>query len=150
MSLIAYFSRGIAYAEKSLEIRNRLGDLWGQGQSLHFYGVVLYAGSRFKECIDKCRAAVRLLERTGDYWEVNIARYQVAASLYRLGDLAGAVPEAQRMHQSGLDLGDAQASGISLDVWARAALRRVPEETVKVEMTRSTGDVQRNAQVALA
>jgi two-component system sensor kinase len=150
MSLIAYFSRGIAYAEKSLAIRKQLGDLWGQGQSLHFYGVVLYASARFTEAIEKCRAAVRLLERTGDYWEVNIARYQVAASLYRLGDLSGAITEAQRMHQSGLELGDAQAAGISLDVWARAALGRLPGEIIHAEVDRPTGDVQRSAQVLAA
>ncbi len=150
MSLLAWFERGIVYAEKSLAMRKKFGDLWGQGQSLHFYGIVLYAASRYKDCLVRCRDAVRLLERTGDYWEVNIARFQIAASLYRLGDLAGAVAEAQRMHQSGLDLGDAQASGISLDVWARASLGRLPEGIIQVEMARSTGDVQRHAQVLLA
>jgi two-component system sensor kinase len=150
MSLIPYFSRGIAYAEKSLAIRKQLGDLWGQGQSLHFYGVVLYASSRYKECIEKCREAVRLLERTGDYWEVNIARYQIAASLHRLGDLAGAVAEAKGMYQSGLELGDAQASGISLDVWARASLGRLPPGLIATELDRPTGDVQRTAQVLAA
>ncbi len=117
MSLVPYFSRGIAFVQKSLAIRKSQGDLWGQGQSLHFYGIILYASSRFKECIEKCREAIRLLERTGDYWEVNIARYQVAASLYRLGDLPGAIAEARRMYQSGVELGDAQATGISLDIW---------------------------------
>ncbi|MCI0377328.1 MAG: AAA family ATPase [Gemmataceae bacterium] len=150
MSLLAWFRRGIAYAEKSLAMRKESGDLWGQGQSLHFYGIVLYAASRFRDSIARCREAVRLLERTGDFWEVNIARYQIAASLYHVGDLAQALAEAQRMHQSGLDLGDAQASGISLDVWARAALGRVPAEIVEAELARSTGDVQRNAQVLLA
>ncbi len=150
MSLLAWFERGIHYAKKSLAMRKQFGDLWGQGQSLHFYGIVLYAASRFKDCIARCRDAVRLLERTGDQWEVNIARFQIAASFYRVGDLAAAVAEAQRMHQSGLDLGDAQASGISLDVWARAALGRLPEEIIRVEMTRSTGDVQARAQVLLA
>ena len=28
--------------------------------------------------MEKCREAVRLLERTGDYWEMHIALYQVA------------------------------------------------------------------------
>src|SRR5439155_10596750 len=107
MTLLPYFSRGLAYAEKSLAIRKDLGDLWGQGQSLHFHGVVLYAASRYAECIDKCREAVRLLERTGDQWEVNIARYQIAASQYRLGNLEEAVAEARRMYQSGIELGDA-------------------------------------------
>jgi PAS domain S-box-containing protein len=150
MSLLARFPRGIAYAEKSLAIRRDLGDLWGQGQSLHFYGVVLYAVSRFQDCIDKCREAVRLLERTGDYWEVNIARYQIAASLYRLGDLRGAVAEAQRMHQSGIELGDAQASGISLDTWARAALGKVPAEIIQAELDRPSDEVQRKGQVLAA
>ena len=150
MSLLARFGRGIAYAEKSLAIRKELGDLWGQGQSLHFYGVVLYASARFEECIARCREAVRLLERTGDYWEVNIARYQIAASLYRLGDLRGAVAESQRMYQSGLELGDAQASGISLDVWARATQGRVPAEVIEAELKRPGGDVQRTAQVLVA
>src|SRR5262249_55422381 len=120
MSLIPWYGRGIAYAQKSLAIRTRMGDLWGQGQSNHYLGVVLYSGSRFAECVEKCREAVRLLERTGDFWEVHIARYQIAAALYRSGDLQNAVEEARRIHKSGLELGDQQASGISLDVWARA------------------------------
>jgi two-component system sensor kinase len=150
MSLIPYFSRGISFVENSLAIRKAFGDLWGQGQSLHFYGIILYASSRFKECIEKCREANRLLERTGDYWEVNIARYQIAASLYRLGDLGGAVAEAKRMHQSGVDLGDAQATGISLDIWARAAPGKVPESVLQAELSRPQEDVQRTAQVLAA
>src|SRR5258707_3174592 len=98
----------------------------------------------------RCRDGVRVLNQPGDSWEDKIARFKIAASQYHLGDLAGAVTEAQRMHQSGVDLGDAQASGISLDVWARAALGRLPEEMIRAEMARSTGDVQRNAQVLLA
>jgi two-component system sensor kinase len=150
MSLIPWFGRGIAFVEKSLAIRRSLGDPWGQGQSLHFHGIILYASSRFRECIDKCREAIRLLERTGDHWEVNIARYQIAASLYRLGDLRGAVNEARRMYQSGVDLGDAQATGISLDVWARASLGKVPAEVIRAEMARPREDVQRTAQVLAA
>jgi PAS domain S-box-containing protein len=150
MSLIPYFRRGIAFVEKSLAIRKALGDLWGQGQSLHFYGIILYASSRFQECIEKCRAAIRLLERTGDHWEVNIARYQIAASLYRLGDLRGAAAEARRMYQSGVDLGDAQATGISLDIWARATLGRVPADVIQAELARPSADVQRTAQVLAA
>lgn len=150
MSLLGWFRRGIAYAEKSLVIRTRLGDLWGQGRSLHFYGVVLYANSQFEESIRRCREAVRLLERTGDYWEMHIARYQIAASLYRQGQLQAALEEARRLYQSGVDLGDVQASGISLDVWARAALGQVPAELVQAESNRPSDDVQRTAQVLTA
>jgi len=150
MTLLGWYRRGIAYAEKSLEIRRSRGDLWGQGQSLSFYGVVLYAASRFAECIDKCREGVRLLERTGDYWEMHIAGYQVAASLYRLGDMRGAVEEARRIHESGLEMGDEQASGITLDIWALATEGHVPDEILQRELRRKRPDAQGMAQVLLA
>ncbi|MDQ2825533.1 MAG: AAA family ATPase, partial [Actinomycetota bacterium] len=91
MTMIPWFSRGLKYARKSLVIRTGLGDVWGQGQSLHFLGVVLYAASRYQDCIDSCREAVTLLDRTGDCWESNTAKWHIAFSLYRLGDLTGAV-----------------------------------------------------------
>ncbi|MBI1900442.1 MAG: AAA family ATPase, partial [Planctomycetia bacterium] len=53
MTLVPLFRRGARYAEKSLAVRKALGDLWGQGQSLHYYGCVMYAASRFQECIDR-------------------------------------------------------------------------------------------------
>ncbi|MBM4090958.1 MAG: protein kinase, partial [Planctomycetes bacterium] len=150
MTLVGLYQRGVAYAERSLAIRKELGDIWGQGQSLHFHGVVLYAASRYEQCIDKCREAVRLLERTGDFWEVHIARYQIAASLYRLGDLAGALEEARRIHASGLELGDEQASGISLDVWARSAPAQLPPPVLQQELSRKRHDAQGIGQVAIA
>ena len=150
MSLLAFFNRGIAYAQKSFAIYQSLGDLWGQGQSQHFHGLVLYSASRFEECVEKCREAVRLLERTGDYWEVNVARYHLALSLYRLGDLAGAIEEARRMHQSGLELGDIQASGGALDPWARASGGKVDLEMLQAELQRPRDDVQGSAMVMLA
>jgi tetratricopeptide (TPR) repeat protein len=80
MTLVTYYKRGIKYALRSLAIRKSLGDVWGQGQSLHFYGVVLYGASRYRECIEKCREALRLLERTGDRWEMNTAGWHIALS----------------------------------------------------------------------
>lgn len=150
MSLVPLYGRGVAYAKKSLIIRKKLGDLWGQGQSLHYLGVVLYSGSRYRECIEKCREGVRLLERTGDFWEMHTARYQIAAALYRLGDLESAVEQAKRTHESGLALGDYQASGIILDVWARSAPHSIPMETLQKEVNRMRPDAQGTAQVSLA
>ena len=60
MSVIGYYSRGIVYAEKSLALRRSFNDLWGQGQTLDFYGVVLHAASQFTACVEKSRQAVRL------------------------------------------------------------------------------------------
>ncbi len=148
--ILSGFRRGMTYARKSLEIRKRLGDLWGQGQSHHYSGILLYTESHFAECVETCREALRLLERTGDYWELHTARYQVAASLYHQGDMRGAIEECKRNYRSGLELGDEQASGIILDVWSRAADGAIPKDIVARELARERKDTQSIAQVWLA
>lgn len=150
MALVSAFRRGLAYAEKSYQLRKSLGDLWGQGQSLCYWGVTLYAASRFTECIEKCREAIRLLEHMGDYWQVHMARYHVAACLYHQGDLQGAIEEARRNHRSGIELGDEQASGIILDVWMRAGADTVPGDILKQELARPGRDIQAVAELAIA
>jgi two-component system sensor kinase len=150
MTVIPYISRGVDYVERSLAIRKDLGDVWGQGQSQHFYGVVLYAAGRYEECIERCEAAVRLLERTGDRWEVNTASWHVAFCRYRLGELAPAVEIARRVHRAGLEIGDHQASGISLGAWAKASGGRVPAELVQTELARSSDDVHTAAELLQA
>src|SRR5207248_2295768 len=55
MTMAPLYARGIRYAQRSLAIRRELGDVWGQGQSLSFSGAVLYAASRYRDCIDQCR-----------------------------------------------------------------------------------------------
>ena len=150
MCLVPMFERAIDYARRSLEFRKGFDDLWGQGQSLNFYSCALYAASRYEECIEKGREAVRLLERTGDYWQVHIARYQVAAALYHLGRFQDALDEAKLNHRSGLELGDEQASGIILDVWARAAQTEIPLELIETELARTRLDAQGSVQVLMA
>ena len=142
ISLVGLHRRARSYAEKSLAIRVQLNDLSGQAQSLHYHGIVLYAGSEYQQSIKKCREAISLLERTGDFWQVHIARYQIAASLYRLGDLAGALEEAQLNYKSGIELGDEQASGIILDVWVRATGGGIPESILEPELARQRHDAQ--------
>lgn len=150
MVLVSHFDRAYRYAKRSCAIRKELGDEWGQGQSLHFHGIVHYANCRYEDCIDLCRRAIDILERTGDYWQVHIARYQVAAALYRLGDYAGALEESRRNYHSGLTLGDSLATGIILDVWARAGLGQIPAKILAEELNRSREDTQGKAQVLLA
>ncbi len=150
MILIPYFPRAYKYVKRSFEIRRQLDDDWGQGQSLHFHGIVHYANCEYEKCIDLCRRAIHILERTGDYWQVHIARYQVAAALYRLGDFESALEECRRNYESGITLGDEQASGIILDVWARAAKGEIPAEILNVELARQREDTQGTAQVLLA
>ena len=150
MCTLPWFGRGHKYAKKSLQIRQQRGDTWGHAHSLSFHGVVFYAQSRFSECVKMCREAIRLFERTGDYWEMTTARYEVALSLYRLGDLRGAVEEAQRTREIGRAYGDRQAAGMPLDVLVLASRGRVPAEIVQSELESDRNDPQTSAQVMLA
>jgi tetratricopeptide (TPR) repeat protein len=149
-TMLPWFRRGIAYAEKSLAVRETLGDIWGQGQSLHFYGVVLYAASQYAETIDRCRRAVRLLQRTGDQWEINTATWHLAFAHYRLGQLDEAVAAAQRVHRAGSEIGDFQAVGIGLGAWAKATGGDVPRALLDAALARPRDDVHTSAEVLTA
>lgn len=148
--MLALYKRGFKYAQKSFAIREALHDQWGQGQSLHYHGIVLYASSKYRECIEKCREAIVLLHRTGDFWQIHIARYQIAASFYHLGEYGEAIREAQNNYQSGIELGDSLASGIILDVWARAATEPLPAGILERELDREHQDAQRAVQLLIA
>jgi len=150
MTMAPWFSRGITYARRSLDIRRELGDLWGQGQSLSFYGVVLYAASRYRESIEKCQEAVRLLDQTGDRWEANTATWHIAFAHYRLGELATAVEMSRALHRSAVEIGDAAAAGISLSGWSRASGGRVPAELVQVQLEQQQDDAHTAAEVHVA
>jgi diguanylate cyclase (GGDEF)-like protein/PAS domain S-box-containing protein len=150
MTMAPWYSRGSAYARRSYEIRRELGDVWGQGQSLGFSGVVLYASSRYRECIDGCREAIRLLEKTGDRWEQNTATWHVVFSHYRLGELRTAVDLARELSATATAIGDRSAAGIVLSGWARAASGRVPAELIAAELARDDGDAHTGAEVRLA
>src|SRR5690606_26052335 len=85
-----------------------------------------------------------------DYWQVHMARYQLAASLYHLGDLERAIEESQLNYKSGIEVGDEQASAIILDVWARAADGVLPKEILDDALRRPQSDAQGTTQVLLA
>ena len=150
LTMIPWFARGIRYAERSLEIRRSKGDAWGEGRSLHFYGVVLYNASQYERCIERCSEAVRLLERAGDHWEINTARWHIAFAQYRLGRLPDAIETAKSVHAAGLRIGDAQASGISLGAWAKAGGGRVPQDVLELELARRTEDGHTRAELLQA
>ena len=150
VTMLPWCRRGIAYAEKSLTIRRELGDTWGEGRSLNFYGVVLYAAGRFEEVLERCGAAVEILERTGDQWEVNTANWNIALALYRLGRMDEAITTAQRVHQAGVALGDKQASGISVGAWAKASSGAVPWAIIETELAHAPDDVHTRVEVLQA
>jgi len=150
MTMVPWCRRGIAYAEKSLAIRRDLADVWGEGQSQNFYGVVLYATGRYEDVLERCGAAVEILERTGDQWEVNTANWNIALALYRLGRMEEAIATARAVHRAGVALGDGQASGISLGAWAKASAGAVPWEIIETELARPADDVHTRVEVLQA
>ncbi len=150
MTVLPWFGRAIRYAERSLAMRREMGDVWGQGQSLHFFGVALYGASRYRECIERCEEAVRLLERTGDRWEMNTASWHVAMCDYRLGNLPEAARRAQEVHRQGREIGDAQAAGISLGIWAKATRGAVPAALIAAELARGEDDIHTRAELVMA
>ncbi|HET6818002.1 MAG TPA: ATP-binding protein [Mycobacteriales bacterium] len=147
MSTLPWYARGIAYAQRSLEIRREFGDVWGQGQSLHFYGVVLYAASRFPEAIEKLTEAIRLLDRTGDQWEINTALWHIGFSQYRLGRLDDAVQTFTRCYASGLEIGDHQAAAIGLSGLSKATGGLISAGDVERELAHSAGDVHTSGEL---
>ena len=150
MTMAPWYARGLTYARRSYEIRRDLGDVWGQGQSLNFHGVVLYAASRYRECIEQCREAVRVLERTGDRWEQNTATWTMVFAHYRLGELEVATALARQLYATATAIGDRTAAGVVLSGWARADGGRVPLEHIEAELGRETGDAQTASEVRLA
>ena len=150
MTTLPWYSRGLAYAERSLAIRRDAGDVWGQGQSLSFVATVLYASSRHRECIEACRESVRLLERTGGRWEQNTAQWHQAFAHYRLGELQTALEVSRDLYYAASAIGDATAAGIALSGWARADAGRVPEAFVAIEIGRDLGDAHTSTEVHLA
>ncbi len=150
MTLVAMYDRGIGYAQKSFEMYESLGDVWGQGQALSFQGIALYGASRYEQCIDRCREGNRLLRRTGDMWEVNVTRVHSAFSLFRRGHLRECAELAFEIHESGVELGDAQASGYSLDVWAQCIGPQASAEVLRIERERPREDTQVTSQVIMA
>ena len=150
MSIVGLFARGERYGKRSIVIREHFGDIWGKGQTQHFLGVLYYAGARYHDCIEICRAAHAALLRTGDLWEVDISGYQIAASSYRLGLFEQSRALCEDLYSRARDIGDHQTTGIILDVWARAAPRDVPEVYLSEALTHRWEDAQAFAQVRLA
>jgi two-component system sensor kinase len=141
MTMLPYFKRGIAYAERGRAIRERLGDLWGVGQSLHFHGLLLLAAARNSDALAVLQESTRRLERTGDVWELNNALFNVAYCHYRLGDLSTAVQLGRRVLESGREIGNVRDLGIGLEIWAKASGGHVPRDLLQAELLRASDDI---------
>ncbi|MHB1444334.1 MAG: ATP-binding protein [Acidimicrobiales bacterium] len=147
MTMIPWYQRGRTYAERSLAMRTDLGDLWGQGQSLGFKGVVLYSASRYRECIESCQQAVQILARTGDQWETNTATWHIAFAHYRLGEMDRAIELATQLYNDATEIGDWSSAGITLSAWSRASGGDVPAAFTATELDRRNEDVHASTEV---
>jgi diguanylate cyclase (GGDEF)-like protein/PAS domain S-box-containing protein len=150
MTMLPWYERSLRYARRSLEIRRARNDPWGQGQSHGFAGVTLYAASRYDEGVDACREAIRLLQSTGDQWEVNTASWNLAMCLYRKGELAAAVDVARATYASAMAIGDETSAGVALSVWTRASGGRVDPSLIEVELARGSSDLSTTAELRFA
>ena len=86
---------------------------------------------------------------TGDYWELNIARYRTRLSVPYGRSPRGSRSENARTSPAA-NWATSRRPGISLDIWARTTAGRVPEEILKDELKRTRRDTQGTAQVLLA
>ena len=122
MMLVPWHRRGVRYAQRSHAIRVQLGDLWGQGQSLHFWGAGLYAASDSNTRRRSCACASRwsCSSRPATEWELNNCRLQIAMA--RIGSATSPAPwrTAARPGKRASRSGIAQARGIGLEGWAKA------------------------------
>ncbi|WP_224372394.1 ATP-binding protein [Hyalangium versicolor] len=149
-TVLPWFERAIDYVSRSLAMRREMGDVWGQGQSLGFYGLAMYCSGRFEECIERIREAMRLLDRTGDRWEMNNAHFQMCMALYRLGRLKEAVSSAQQLHRAALAIGDRYAARLALEAWGKASVGRIPRTLLEPELANPSADPQSRAGVLMA
>lgn len=151
MTMIPLHKRGIHYARNSLKIRRAHGHRWGEAQSLNFLGMTLHTAGRLPEAVDALEQAAEIFDRTGDWWEENLVHYQLGLVHYQLGHLDRAAELSEHVHRSGIELGDEQASGISLHCWAMATMGRQPsDEIICTELNRERADAQCTVQVLLA
>ncbi|MGZ4172908.1 MAG: EAL domain-containing protein [Solirubrobacteraceae bacterium] len=150
MTMIPYFARGIAYAERSLAMQREFDDAWGAAQSEQSLGVVLYAASRFEEALAHSRSAVRTLHPATRPWALSTASWHVALSLYRLGRIPEAIDASRRVYRAAIERGDLQAAGISLGAWAKAADGEIPAEPVRDARATLSSDVHTGAEVLAA
>ena len=150
LTMVPLHKRGIRYTLNSLKIRRAHGHRWGEAQSLNFLGMTLHTAGRLREAVAALEEAASIFDRTGDWWEENLVHYQLGLVHYRLGNLDKAIELSERVHRSGIELGDEQASAISLYCWAMASQGQVPADIVQTELNRERADAQCTAQVLLA
>ena len=122
MTVLPWFSRGLDYADRSLAIRRDLGRRLGAGPVAALPRRRALRRVALRGVHRELRARPsRLLERTGDRWEMNtasLARRHLPLPPRR--PPGAAVERAREVHRAGREIGDPQAAGITLGIWSKA------------------------------
>ncbi len=147
---VGKFARGARYTRMSYNIRRKMGDYQGQGQALSFFGVSLFAGSRFRAALERFRKAEKILTHTGDMWERNTADWHAAYCLYRMGELAQAASCAEHCYTRARRTDDSMSEGVSLAILTMAKLGRTDPSLIEESLRRDTGDNLTRQQLLIA
>lgn len=124
-SLLGWYSRAQKYSAKSIELRLEAADNWGLGQSYGWQGIGLYASGRFEEGVVVLQQAVESFTRTGDLWELNMARFHLGCCYWRLGRMVEAAECARDTFETSIRIGDSR-SHCSLLLWSRTVDGELP------------------------
>ncbi len=95
MSMLGWRARGARYGDLGIAIARQFDDLWMQAQAFNYKGIGLYASACYDEGLGHLGEAIRLFERAGDLWELNLAHFHSGCCQFGLGNLAEAVAEAR-------------------------------------------------------
>ena len=129
MSLIPWLRRGEVYREKVTRNPQGIGRCLRTGTIASLSGESCSSPGRgLTSASAHVGKRSDLLERTGDFWERNMARWQSANAVFRKGDLARAITEAQELYEACVEMGDDKVSGFALDVWSRASGGQLPAD----------------------
>ena len=150
MSLLGVKRWSDADDRRSAATQGLVNDLSFEGQSCCLRSVWLYASAEFEKAIEQVRKAIEILGKTGDHWETQVARTQLPASLYRLGELQPAIQESIELYDSALANEDFQLTSSIVEVWARASLGAIPVHIIEEELARRPTNAHRTAQLQLA
>ena len=133
-------SRGTTYFNRSIELSRQFQDVWGQGHSLSWQGMGLYARSRYRDAIELMEQAVENFDRAGDVWERNITRFHVGLCHFALGDLRKSAEIQRETCLLSLDIGDSRSLCSSYG-WCRATEGRMPMEELRSNIPSRPNDV---------
>jgi two-component system sensor kinase len=113
-----------------MELAHEFDDLLAFGRSCNYTGIGCLSGARFREGVTRLGEAVDAFEKSGDFFELHLARFHLGCCHLGLGTPDEAITEARKTFNSSARLGDSRTLCASY-LWARAAGGNIPFEGLK-------------------